>query len=316
MKTLFKRLIFHSAIIAVLYIVFAAFVGITGTDKYVRTISNLEGAYGYLQPRLQNAKLTKSDIIVLGSSHAYEGIDPKFFTGENCSLYNLGSSGQTPMVSYHLLKEYIPLIEPQYLILEVYWGTYCSEGNAESCIDVISNDHLNQNYFKMALSSHEPKVINTFVAQWFRQTAGVPERPQKEIFNQINHERGFTEQTGVVDEATLLKLDTARPNVNKEKLGYIENIIELCVDNNIHPILLRTPVTTAYFEQLKNYDDVTSPIIDLCDKYNVSFVDFNRDSTLHLTNRNFADKNHLNRSGVDIFNSHLYNYLKETHFFN
>ena len=231
MRSLFKKLIFHCAIIAVLYVVIAAMVGITGTEKYIRTISNLEGAYGYMQPRLQNAKRTKSNIIVVGSSHAYEGIDPKFFTDENCSLYNLGSSGQAPMVSYHLLKEYIPILEPKHLIMEVYWGTYCSTGNAESCIDIISNERLNANYFQMALSSLEPKVINTFVAQWFRQTAGIPERSQKEIFNQINHERGFTEQTGVVDEATLLQLRSARPIVNKKKLGYIEQIIELCVNS-------------------------------------------------------------------------------------
>jgi len=316
MGSLFKKLIFHSVIIVVLYVVLSALIGITGMEKYVRTISNLEGAYGYMQPRLQNAKSTKSDIIVVGSSHAYEGIDPKFFTDGNCSLYNLGSSGQAPMVSYHLLKEYIPILEPKYLIMEVYWGSYCSTGNAESCIDIISNESLNANYFQMALSSLEPKVINTFIAQWFRQTAGIPERPQKEISNQINHERGFTEQTGVVDEAKLLQLGPARPTVNENKLGFIEQIIELCLDNDIQPILIRTPVTHAYFEQLKNYDEVTSPIVDLCDRYKISFVDFNRDPTLHLTNGNFADKNHLNKGGVEIFNAHLYNYLKETHFIN
>jgi len=315
MKTLFKKLLFHIVVIVVLYVALAALVGITGMEKYVRSISNLEGAYGYLQPRLKNAKSTKSDIIVLGSSHAYEGVDPKLFTDEHGSLYNLGSSGQTPMVSYHLLKEYIPILEPKHLILEVYWGTYCSAGNAESCIDIISNEHLNTNYFQMALSSLEPKVINTFVSQWFRQAANIPERPQKEIFNQINHERGFTEQIGVVDEERLLKLDSARPTVNKEKLRYIEQIVELCLDNDIHPVLIRTPVTTAYFDQLKNYDEVTSPIVDLCNRYNISFVDFNRDSTLNLINENFADKNHLNGSGVEIFNTHLYNYLKDNSFF-
>ena len=316
MKKLIKILFIHLMAVSIIYIAFTAVVGITGVDKYVRNIVNLEGAYGYLQPRLKNAKNTKSDIIVLGSSHAYEGIDPKLFEDTKYSVYNLGSSGQNPLVSYHILKEYAPFLEPKYLILEVYWSTYCSEGVTEACVDIISNDQLNSNYFSMALSSLKPKVINTFFSQWFRQIANIPERPQQDIFNQINHERGFTELEGVADKASLMNLGTARPKVNANKLRYIEKMVEYCKMNGIKPILIRTPVTKAYFNTLITYDEVTKPILTICNKYNVDFIDYNRDSTLELTNENFADKNHLNISGVKIFNNQLSNDLIDSHFFN
>ena len=50
MKKLIKILFIHLMAVSIIYIAFTAVVGITGVDKYVRNIVNLEGAYGYLQP--------------------------------------------------------------------------------------------------------------------------------------------------------------------------------------------------------------------------------------------------------------------------
>jgi len=56
------------------------------------------GAGGHMYSRLQDIHRTSNiDILILGSSHAYRGYDPRIFNKHGFSMFNLGSSAQSPI---------------------------------------------------------------------------------------------------------------------------------------------------------------------------------------------------------------------------
>ena len=68
-------------------------------------IYNLIGSDSFLYQRVREADTTANvNILVLGASHAYRGIDPRVFTEKGYRLFNLGSSSQTPLQTQILLK--------------------------------------------------------------------------------------------------------------------------------------------------------------------------------------------------------------------
>ena len=52
------------------------------------------------------------DILFIGSSHAYRTFDPRFFNSMGLRTFNLGSTAQTPLNTYYLLKIYAKSLNP------------------------------------------------------------------------------------------------------------------------------------------------------------------------------------------------------------
>ena len=64
------------------------------------------GCYGHTFTRMQDAQKTKNvDVLIVGSSHAYRGIDPRILQKDGISAFNLGSSAQTPINTKVLLHQ-------------------------------------------------------------------------------------------------------------------------------------------------------------------------------------------------------------------
>ena len=66
------------------------------------------GSYGYTYLRipefLHNTEIESLDIVILGSSTCYRGIDPSHFIEANLNSFNLCSSSQSLFNSKHLLN--------------------------------------------------------------------------------------------------------------------------------------------------------------------------------------------------------------------
>ena len=78
-----------------------------------------------------------TDILFLGSSHAYRSFDPRIFSHYGYSTLNLGSSAQTPVQTNMLLEKYLDVIKPGLIVYEVYPFTFSLDG-LESCLDILS----------------------------------------------------------------------------------------------------------------------------------------------------------------------------------
>lgn len=59
------------------------------------------------------------EILILGSSSAYRGFDPRVFAARGYRSFNLGSSSQTPIQSEVLLHRYLKTHTPRTVLMEV-----------------------------------------------------------------------------------------------------------------------------------------------------------------------------------------------------
>jgi hypothetical protein len=60
-------------------------------------------------------------VLVLGSSHAYRGYDPRILDAHGITSFNFGTSSQNPLISNHLLDHYISIHEHQLVLIDVEW---------------------------------------------------------------------------------------------------------------------------------------------------------------------------------------------------
>ncbi|MBL0340159.1 MAG: hypothetical protein IPP71_04090 [Bacteroidetes bacterium] len=121
------------------------------------------GGYGHLNSRMQDVKnVNNVDILFLGSSHAYREFDTRIFKAQGYKSFNLGSSGQTPLQTVVLLKRYLHSLHPKLVVYEVYPATFTFDG-VEAAIDLIANDRVGWDTYKMAFSLNDILTYNTLL---------------------------------------------------------------------------------------------------------------------------------------------------------
>ena len=127
-------------------------------------INFTQGGYGNNLDRFNEIEnYSDIDILFLGSSHAYRGFDPRIFKQHGYSTFNLGSSSQPPYNSYFLLKQYVDILKPKTVLMEVYWGTLAlNKESIEATVDIVSNKERSLLDAEMTLKQHNPIGINTF----------------------------------------------------------------------------------------------------------------------------------------------------------
>ena len=124
---------------------------------------------GHLYTRMNDLDTIKAvDILILGSSHAYRGFDPRIFRASGYNIFVLGSSAQTPIQTARLAEEYIPKLRPKLVIYEAYPRVVGYDG-VESTLDFLANDKLDISLAYLALSSKNIMVFNTLLYSFFKK---------------------------------------------------------------------------------------------------------------------------------------------------
>ncbi|HHX60060.1 MAG TPA: SGNH/GDSL hydrolase family protein [Epulopiscium sp.] len=92
--------------------------------------------------------------------------------------------------------------------------------------------------------------------------------------------------------------------VKDENILIVEDIIQKCLDNNIIPIMITTPVTKYYSEHFSEifYNDFENSISSVLDKYpGVRYLDYSHDERFINNTEYFFDSSHLNVTGAKLF---------------
>lgn len=270
--------------------------------KYTIFLNSSFGLKGKLDLRLQEVEAYKNvDILFLGASDAYRGFDPRIFNAAGYSVFNLGSSVQTPIQTELLLEWYLDSLSPKLVVYAVHPTILNSSGSESSC-DLIYQSAFQQDLLQ--LLKHEPnlKMINTLLykstltalhldaRQW-------PGTVQKDVYIP----GGFCENVDSnafdlwAGRHEVIPFDT--PHAYQSQA--IETAIGRVKQRNIPVLLVLTPrirddqtLTTLRTETRLQFEKY-GPVVIANDL--TSFSD-----SLH-----FYDANHLSQRGVEKFNSAL-----------
>lgn len=241
---------------------------------------------------------TTYDAVVLGSSHAYRGYDPYVFAEEGYRVFNLGTSAQTPLNSYFILKRYLDSTNAPLIIFDIHEGVLINDG-FESTSDLTINLPDAGPALGMAVAQRDLRTVNLVALRM-----GLDRRAP------YYTEPGYL-GLGYSPKPDSLKAaipGEPRPVVLNERQGeFLERCIRLCNERGMRMVIVshyaRANMRGDYHRPLTNYldsllGDTEVPYLDFSSVPGIEDMDW------------FYDYNHLNRAGARHFTRQLVDSLE------
>jgi len=262
------------------------------------------GGYGHNYSRLKEAsKPGDPDFLILGSSHAYRGYDPRIFSARGYTSFNLGSSSQTIVQSNLLLDRYLSTHHPRVVLMDVLpLGLHI--GLVEGTLDLVANGPVDLPTIELVLRARHVRAINAGVHALGKQIIWGP--PQANEVEDNGEDRyisgGYVERR--LSHYSPVHHDDRKIIMDPTQLDALERIRATLIEKQIKLILVEAPITQVYFDALVGYDHYvermrkTAPFVNL---YGIVPLD----DSLH-----FYDDAHMNQAGVELYDNALIDTLR------
>ncbi len=259
----------------------------------------------------ENAKEIK--IWNLGSSHAYFGIDPTYFSS---TAFNGAHVSQSIKFDYYIFNKYINQMDSlKVLILPISYFTlysnleygvekwrvvnYTSYGiflpNIRSSVRLLSDSKP----FNRAIKSLLGKQDEKYCTELGMGTQYCYEKRSKDL--------AATAEAAVKRHTkNMINQETLSANQN-----YLKEICEICHHKNIKVILLTTPTHFSYYSTLnkKQLKITTKLCNELDEKYsNVTYLNWLKNN--NFIDEDFYDSDHLNNKGAIKLTQLLNDYIE------
>jgi len=305
MKRFIKSFIFFSGFASIMYLALLFFWG----SKFIPAAlkPNIKYPYsssGFTYTRLQEVKNTSNvDILIIGSSHSYRGIDNRHFENKGLKVFNLGTNAQTPLQTLVLVKKYLEPLNPKLVIFDVFPGVFANDGT-ESGLDIISNDKNDINSFWMSIKTNNPKVFNTLLYKTLIDLININTDHNTDLNTDIDKyiKGGYVERK--ITNFKTTPTPKGRWVLKQKQLHAFEKVITYLKSKSKKFILVNTPVTTLYYKLFFNSAEFDSIMNKTGEYYNFNTLIKLNDS-LH-----FMDRSHLNQRGAEIFTDSLISILE------
>jgi len=305
MKLFLTKVTFYSFLFLILWIVSVGIIDQYGPSILKRNIiyRRFNGTT-YTKSRLIEAKtVTQVDILVLGSSHAYRGYDPRIMANYGISMFNLGTSAQTPIQTKFLVENFLNKINPKVVIFDVFPMTFRIKG-LESTLEIIPNMTLDIRLLNLVLEINELKAYNSFACHVFNNFVGTENLSLGKGIS--SSEENLYVKGGFVERRCSYPFNSKIiPTKNIEfmetQVMAFQEIIKTLREHKIKTILVQTPVTLDEYQSVKNNSEI--------DEYFSSFKNvsyYNMNKLLRMDEKlDFYDSHHLTQQGVIKFNEFL-----------
>jgi hypothetical protein len=264
----------------------------------------VSGGFGHTLARFQEIdNYHDIDILFLGSSHVYRSFDPRIFKQAGFKIFNMGTTSQTPLNSYHLFKRYEPFLKPKVLVYECYFGIFESDDGLESLRDLVFNLPLSRNLLYMAWEGRSLRAITWILSEFFgRMTVPWNKKKQMPVEGDAYVSGGYVENNTVylnqkISEARVVKW-------SKRQFEYLERILSECKIHGIKAIVIVQPVPKNHLASIKNYDDFSGKLEVIASSHGADYYDFTKLIALD-DGQDYMDEHHLNAQGVKKFNHYF-----------
>lgn len=246
------------------------------------------------------------DVLILGSSRAHHHYDAPFLSDMlGLDVYNAGYDGNGVVLAYGLLELVIERFQPNLILYDV-----------EPAFDI--NVYKKDNGHKRYISLLKPYFRNQNVGdiikdvstdEWYKVHIGLL-RFNSILFSLLVDnfiyrpmpEKGYLPLEGVYNrEPDEGKRQTVE--IDSFKLKYVDKLMLLAKEHNVPLVVVASPKYGA------NSSIGLSPVINLCNKNNIPFIDYYADTTFMQHKEWFKEPMHLNREGARIFSEFIGRYL-------
>lgn len=232
------------------------------------------------------------DVLFVGSSHCYRTFDTRYFDAAGIRSFNLGTSSQTPMNTYRLLRSLGDRIRYRTVVIEAMPELFHNSG-AESSIDLISGlwESLPSRMRSFELANDRRVEYAWLSRQLWLEEPTIKGSPDDEYIP-----GGFVER-----KVTGFKGDSLFHCEWEEtpfQYNYYRCLLRSMSRKGIETVVVMTPYRRDP-SLARMYAETTAKIKSLCSAYQTRFIDFNDE--LNYSIDYYYDASHLNREGLAEF---------------
>ncbi len=269
--------------------------------------------YGMTQRRFAEFEsAAPTDVLVFGSSHAYRGFDPRVFAARGSSLFNLGSTGQTPMATRFLIEELEPRIRAKLAIVEVTpFQLLSGAGSALTVRDLALNRPPSWRSLELAAQTRDFDTTRLVASYMLAPRPALTEVPGGAPIDVATYcwyvPGGYCEWRVTGDPG--LEFSTFDFQPSPDALTQLGEVATLLTAQGIQVVFVIAPMPQGTLDVAVNYDSGKAAVGALAAELGLPFLDFtdpDRMRTLNLNHpEHFYDGDHLNQNGVTAFNEGL-----------
>jgi len=271
--------------------------------------SRLPNSYSQKKQSLTEQSQTVN-VLVLGSSHAFDDINPGFFS---CQGYNLSNQSQSLFYDARLCLEYIDRLP--HLRGVIITVSYFSLFYELKDIPEGGRDYFYYRYFGIrypSLDLTDPKIFS-YTALYTRNLIAAMlllKLNDKDKFGDIqsngwkkvpapSDSNAISDSTG--HEHALFHNSLIRMNNLKANAGYLRELLTELQKRNIRVCFVTTPVYQTYSRYLNPFILQANQTIirGLCREFNADHFDYFNDP--RFLKSDFSDNDHLNIAGAEKF---------------
>lgn len=300
------------------------FVNITNLLKDKRvyfpwdTTRKVEGFY--------NEDKNSLDVIFIGSSHAFMGLNPAVFWDEfGVPSYMFGANEQPFWISYYYIKEVLKYQKPKAIVLDVLYAAidvdirndekgkenerYIKEGSNRRNLDGLK---FSKNKIEAIIASIPKDERASYIVELMKYNKKW-KSINKASFNYLNYKgknpyKGYTPS---FDSAYKMKSLDVISNFSDKSLEYLNKIIELSKHENFNLVLVKIPYNLS--EEAKG---LYNKVADIAKENNIPFINYNNlhdEIDFKPEIDLLPDCSHLNSFGAEKVSRHLAKYLIENY---
>lgn len=252
------------------------------------------------------------DVLTLGSSYSFCSIDPQYlYDQKHIRGFDLGSGNQSIMLSYFWLKEALRSQSPKALLLEadLCWKRVdtpynMTEADVRRSLDYMRMSPVKFEAVKAYSEMDDTMTLSSLLFPIIRYHDRWKEFDEDDFIWSEPSRR--SELKGFYAQATINKKEGYVPYRKEDRtetvemdpvsVEYLEKILALCRDHNMHLILYRSPA--FYCDPLNE----SGALEDWAAANNVAFYDFNEESLYNAIDyeydRDAGDYRHCNIYGA------------------
>lgn len=255
------------------------------------------------------------DVLMLGSSHLYYGVQPNVLWGDyGMTSFAMGSPQQTIAMSYLLLKEALQYQKPQVLLLESYYfwydGLYNEEARLRQAFDAVRYGSVKKEMVETFLPELTYKDKLSYYLPFLKYHSRWTELKAQDFHTKAYLNGSVLEYKTIKNRDPGLEIDpVAIPEINKE---YFEKIVDLCETNGINLVVFATPYgVDGLWERYAVRQGVTLTLEDYLEEKGIPFLFYQKTGEPGIVfEEDFRDETHLNAIGAQKITNCLGEYLK------
>lgn len=266
------------------------------------------------------------DILFLGSSHAYRGFDPQQMESSwGIKSFNLGSSGQTPLTSLHVLQNAVLHQQPKMVVIELYFYTFMEEeqlNNGGNNWLQIKASPAKWSFLWQAFDGYERSALT--ILPVLRRKNALPYILRKYLRGDAHlDDAGTYKGRGYVERSERISTQQLKSPDLYDELRLTENWVlpkheqaikemaAFCLDQGIELRFISSPMPTLTVQKIKDQDRINSYLQQLATEVGANYRNDSNNPSLNLVDSlHFFDNNHLNAEGVKIWNQQLKAFLQ------